>query len=358
MNTQEYKCPCCGGTIEFDSTTQKMKCPYCDSTFEVESLKEYDDVLKSEEGKKDTEDFRTDQSPWTDDALMHYVCPSCGGEIITNETLASTVCPYCSNNVILMDKFEGTLKPDLVIPFKLDKTKAIESFKSALKGKKLLSKAFTDENHLSEIKGVYVPVWLFTSSADASITYRAVTTTVWSDPHFTYTKTSHYLLQRSGSVAFEKIPVDGSKNMDDVLMEALGPFDYRDAVDFQTAYLSGFLADRYDTDAEDSKPRALERAKASVERYFRKTTEGFLRPEMKTESVNMTGGECKYALLPVWLLNTKWNGKNYLFAVNGQNGKFVGDLPCDNRKALTEFLCLTGGIGAVVFLLFYLAQTL
>ncbi len=356
--TQEYKCPCCGGTIEFDSNTQKMKCPYCDSTFEVESLKEYDDVLKEEEKKEDRGDFKTDQSEWNDDGLMHYVCSSCGGEIITNETLASTVCPYCSNNVILMDKFEGTLKPDLVIPFKLDKKKAVASFRDALKGKFLLSRAFTDENHLSEIKGVYVPVWLFTSSADASITYRAVTKRVWSDPHFTYTQTSHYLLQRQGNIAFDKIPVDGSRNMDDSLMEALGPFDYSQAVDFQTAYLSGYLADKYDITAEDSKPRAIERAKSSVERYFRKTTENFLTPQMQSESVNLSGGECSYALLPVWLLNTKWNGKNYLFAVNGQSGKFVGDLPCDNKKAGIEFASLTAGIGAVLFLLFYLAQTL
>ena len=35
---QEYKCPCCGGAIAFDSTRQKMKCPYCDSEFEMEAL--------------------------------------------------------------------------------------------------------------------------------------------------------------------------------------------------------------------------------------------------------------------------------------------------------------------------------
>lgn len=356
--TQEYKCPCCGGTIEFDSATQKMKCPYCDSTFDVESLRQYDDVLKEEKDKKDKADFKTDQSQWNDDGLMHYVCSSCGGEIITNETLASTVCPYCSNNVILMDKFKGTLKPDLVIPFKLDKNKAVEHFKTALKGKILLSRAFSDENHLSEIKGVYVPVWLFTSSADASITYDAVTKRVWTDPHFTYTQTSHYLLKREGNIQFEKIPVDGSRHMDDSLMEALGPYDYSQAVDFQTAYLSGYLADRYDLSADESKPRAVERAKTSVERYFRKTTEGFLTPVVKSESVNLSGGECRYALLPVWLLNTKWNGKDYLFAVNGQSGKFVGDLPCDKKKAGIEFASITLGVGAVAFLLFYLAQAL
>ena len=35
-NIQEYKCPCCGGAIHFDSAIQKMKCPYCDTEFEME----------------------------------------------------------------------------------------------------------------------------------------------------------------------------------------------------------------------------------------------------------------------------------------------------------------------------------
>ena len=39
---REYKCPACGGAIEFDSKSQKMKCPYCDTEFELETLKELD----------------------------------------------------------------------------------------------------------------------------------------------------------------------------------------------------------------------------------------------------------------------------------------------------------------------------
>ena len=38
---QEYKCPCCGGAIEFDSTAQKMKCPYCGTEFDMETLQGY-----------------------------------------------------------------------------------------------------------------------------------------------------------------------------------------------------------------------------------------------------------------------------------------------------------------------------
>ncbi len=356
--TEEYKCPSCGGTIAFDSASQEMKCPYCDSTFSVESLKEYDTVLREESSKKDSADYSSSSEEWDDEGLMHYVCPSCGGEIITNETLASTVCPYCSNNVILTDKLSGILKPDLVIPFKKDKAQAEECFKNALKGKKYLSRAFKDENHLDDIKGVYVPVWLFSSKADSTITYRAVTTTTWMDRNFMYTKTSHFLLERGGVMKFENIPVDGSKSFSDTLFESISPYDFTEAVDFQTAYLSGFLADRYDLTSAETKSRATERAKASIERHIRDTVTGYTGLEKKTDNIFVTDGQCKYALLPVWLLNTKWKGKDYLFAVNGQNGKFVGDLPFDRKKGVRNFLIGTFALGAVFMALFYIASAM
>ena len=45
---QEYKCPCCGGAIEFNSSLQKMKCPYCDTEFEMETLQGYDAALQED----------------------------------------------------------------------------------------------------------------------------------------------------------------------------------------------------------------------------------------------------------------------------------------------------------------------
>ena len=44
-------------------------------------------------------------------------------------------------------------------------------------------------------------------------------------------------------------------------------------------------------------------------------------------NIRLENSSVKYALLPVWLLSTKWNGKNFLFAMNGQTGKLVGELP-------------------------------
>ena len=314
---QEYKCPCCGGAIEFDSGIQKMKCPYCDTEFEMEALAAYDSELNSQQ-EDDLKWEMPQQEPWQEEGVRGYVCKSCGGEIIGDENTAATACPYCGNPVVMMAQFAGSLKPDRVIPFKLDKQAAIEALKKHYNGKRLLPKVFKDENHLQEIQGIYVPVWLFDATADADVRFKATQVRAWSDSRYNYTQTSYFALSRSGSIGFQRIPVDGSSKMDDKLMESIEPYDFSQAVDFQTAYLAGYLADKYDVDADESVQRANERVKRSTEEAFAATAQGYTTVIPEFSSVRLQQGQTQYALYPVWLLNTKWNGKTYTFAMNMQ----------------------------------------
>lgn len=347
---QEYKCPCCGGAIAFDSRLQKMKCPYCDTEFDMETLKSYDEGLS--EAPDEMEWETTAGQEWNDgetDGLCSYVCTSCGGEIVCDENTAATSCPFCGNPVVMMEKLAGSLKPDIVIPFKLDKEAAKAGLLKHLSGKRLVPKAFKDENHIDEIKGIYVPFWLFDTDADAQVRYRTTRMRAWSDSEYDYTETSHFLVSRSGSIGFEHVPVDGSLKMADDLMESIEPFDFSEAVDFQTAYLAGYLADKYDVDAEQSVERANERVKRSTEEAFASTVHGYDTVMTDSSHIRLYNGKAKYALYPVWLLNTTWNGNKYTFAMNGQTGKFVGDLPVDKAAAAWW----TAGLSAVFSVVVY-----
>ena len=347
---REYKCPCCGGAIEFDSRLQKMKCPYCDTEFDMETLKSYDEGLSGAHDEMEWE--TTAGQEWDDgetDGLRSYVCNSCGGEIVCDENTAATSCPFCGNPVVMMNQFAGLLKPDIVIPFKLDKKAAKAGLMKHLNSKRLVPKAFKDENHIDEIKGVYVPFWLFDTDVDAQVRYRTTRLRAWSDSEFDYTETSHYLVSRGGSIGFEHVPVDGSSKMADDLMESIEPFDFSEAVDFQTAYLAGFFADKYDVDAEQSIQRANERVKRSTEESFASTVTGYDTVTTESSSVSLHGGKARYALYPVWLLNTTWNGNKYTFAMNGQTGKFVGDLPVDKSAATKWMLGLSVGTSAAIY---------
>lgn len=352
---QEYKCPCCGGAIEFDASAGQMKCPYCDSEFTVESLKAKDAILNEQQADKmDWEG--TAGREWQEgetDGMRVYTCKSCGGEIIADETTGATHCPYCGNPVVMTGQFSGALKPDYVIPFKLDKNAAKEALKKHISSKRFVPKIFKDTNHIDEIKGVYVPFWLFDADAAGDINYNATKVRTWSDNDYNYTETEHYNVKRSGNVAFANVPVDGSSKMPDDLMESIEPFDFSQAVDFQTAYLSGFLADKYDVDNKQSIDRANERIKRSTEDAFRKTVQGYASVTVDQSAVQLSNAKEKYALYPVWILNTSCNGKNYIFAMNGQTGKFVGDLPVDKGKVCLARALFSLGYSAAAMLTFY-----
>ncbi len=353
---KEFKCPACGGAISFDSSIQKMKCPYCGTELEMEALRDYDEEMSDSTG--DRMEWETKAgSNWQsgeEDALSLYICNSCGGEIVADETTAATHCPYCESPVVMSGRLSGALRPDIVIPFKLDKNAAKQGLLSHLKGKRLLPKVFKDENRINEIKGVYVPFWLFDTDANAKVRYRTTKVRTWSDSRYIYTETRHYLVKRAGTIGFESIPVDGSSKMADDLMESIEPYDISQGVDFQTAYLAGYLADKYDVDAGQSVERANQRVRRSTEEAFAATVQGYTTMRTENSSIILQGGRARYALYPVWLLNTEWNGKKYTFAMNGQTGKFVGDLPVDKKKALVWTLIMTAVCSAFSYGMFWL----
>lgn len=339
----EYKCPCCGGALEFNSRLQKMKCPYCDTEFLAETLKEFDEEHLEEDTDPCWDDDRTEQSQqqMREDGLVVYTCESCGGEIVGDESMASSSCPYCGNPVIIPGQFSGMRRPDVVIPFKLDKEQAKQNLRRHLKGKVLLPNLFKSENRIQEIKGVYVPFWLYDCDARAELRCRATRLRSWETSKYHYTETSHYLVCRSGEIGFDKVPVDGSVKMDDQLMQSIEPYDYSECVDFQTAYLAGYLADKYDQDAQECAPTANQRVRQSTVDAFMNTIHGYATCVPEHTNIALRQGKITYALLPVWILNTRYRDKNYTFAMNGQTGKFIGNLPVDRGKAIR--------IGASVF---------
>ena len=345
-----FVCPSCDGKVEFDAALQKMKCPYCDTEYEVDSLKELDSALNDEKIKED--EFRwesSEENSWTaaeNENLVSYLCNSCSGEIITEKTTAATSCPFCGNPVIMTDNLQGLLKPDYVIPFRLNKNQAVEAYKKHITGKKLLPDVFSDRNHIDEIKGIYVPFWLFDATVEGDAQYKATRVRHWSDNNYNYTETSHYSVFRGGNMSFAKIPVDGSQKMADDLMESIEPYDFSEAVDFSTAYLSGYFADKYDVAVDESRLRANERIKASTVETLSATVHGYSSVIPTSSNVQMLSGSSGYALYPVWLLNTTFEGEKYTFAMNGQTGKFVGNLPADKKKA-NKFFALSAVCGTV-----------
>jgi predicted RNA-binding Zn-ribbon protein involved in translation (DUF1610 family) len=330
-----------------------MKCPYCDAEFETAAIEEYQKELISRSGDNIDWSSQSAVKAWEDSYLNNLEmgsCPSCGAELLGDKNTVAMVCPCCGNAQIVSRRLSGLLKPNYVIPFKLEKKAAVEALKNFYQGKRLLPDFFKEDNQINNIQGIYVPFWLFDAKAQAYIRYKAARTMLWSDRNYNYTKTDYYSVIRDGSLSFQKVPVDGSEKMDDAYMDAIEPFDYSTIKDFQTAFLAGYAAEKYDVDAEKSKERAGKRIKTTIENEFKRSVSGYASVQQESSSVNVEGGSVSYALFPVWILNTKYNKENYQFIMNGESGCLVGRLPSDTAKCWKYRLLFTGIIGAVLTL--------
>ncbi len=364
MPTQvtNYQCPACTGPLHYSAKSGKLECDYCGSSFavaEIEALyarkeaeaaaaKQAADAKadaaaaaraeaaeaaasSGDAGGWDTSDLNSDWGAEAD-ALRVYNCPSCGAELICDESTAATSCPYCGNPTVVPGQFSGALRPDYILPFRLTKDDAVQALRAHYKGKPFLPRSFTSANHIEQIQGVYVPFWLFDGGAEGSASYKASNTNVYETGDYEITETRHYDVFRAGSLAFEKIPVDASSKMPDDHMDSIEPFDYAQLQPFSTAYLPGYLADKYDVTVGDSRARADSRCRETLAQALRDTVTGYGTCIPEQEDIALRRGKVHYALLPVWMLSTKWHGQDFLFAMNGQTGKLVGDLPTDRGR--------------------------
>ncbi len=350
-----HKCPGCGSPLRFDSEDQSLVCDSCGSKFDVETVSKYDEETDGIDGGDESSWEAYGGKKWDDGNVSVHVCPSCGAEIVTDLTTAVTKCPYCDNVTVIEGRISGALRPDCVIPFRVSADEAKGIMANYCKNKPLLPRRFIDELHLDEAQGLYIPFWLFDCDADGRATYIGTKVRHWSDRKYNYTETKRYRIYRRGGMSFSKIPADGSRKADDTLMESIEPYNYSDMKEFGVGYLSGFLADKYDVSADESKARANARVRHSVETALMATVIGYSSVVPTSSSVKIKDGTVRYAMLPVWLLHYTYRDQRFTYAINGQTGKVAGKLPISWGRAAAWF----GGIyaaaaallAAVLFLL-------
>lgn len=333
-NTLDHKCPSCSATLKFDPHGQNWKCEYCGGQFNLEQLED-----KNEKLTKETNEVKMQKDQ---DGMDIYSCPNCGAQIIASDTETATFCVYCRSTAILKNKLVGEFNPTYVIPFKTTKEDAQEAFKKLGKGRPLMPKEFSDMKNISEMKGVYIPFWIYDYDVNGGIVVDAKRITSYISGEYRCTKTDVFSVVREGNMSYTKVPVDGSTHFDDDLMDSIEPFNYEDLKDFNYSYLSGFLAEKYDVDSEKAEERALTRTKNSTIEVLKKDISGYTTTFVQSSNINCNLKQKDYILIPVWMLNIKYKDKLYKFAMNGQTGKLIGDIPIDKKKAwiwwLSSFL--------------------
>lgn len=344
-NTLDHKCPNCNAVLKFNPHGQNWKCEYCRSEFDLQALTKYEEKT----GKV----LERDPQVISNGDMDMYSCPNCGAQIIADPNVSTTSCVYCKNTTILKNKLQGEFNPDYVIPFRHTKEDAINAFKKLGKGKILMPKAFNDKQNINEMSGIYIPFWIYDYAADGVIEADCKRITTWRSGDYRYTKTDTFLATRGGLMTFENIPVDGSKRFANDIMNSIEPFDYKDLKKFNYSYLSGFLSEKYDVGKDEAMEDAISRAKASFIDEMKKDIRGYNTVVPVKNNINLQNTKNSYVLFPVWMLNIKYKNKIYTFAMNGQTGKLVGNIPIDIKKAILLWVCMFVVTFGIIFALFY-----
>ena len=330
------RCPACKASISFNAKIGKWKCDYCGSEFTLEEMqKESDNASTKEKNVKDTKITRDNF-----DGYVNYRCESCGAEIIADEETSATFCVYCGNTAILQSKLSGKFSPDKMIPFKKTKEEAIEAFKNLSKGRPLMPKGFNNTNNIEKIRGVYIPFWLYDINVSGDLDMNAQTVETWRVGDTHYTKTNYFKVTRGGTMDFDNVPVDGSTHFDNDIMNTIEPFHYDDLIPYNHAYLSGFYAEKYDEEGDKVFPEASTRTLNSARELLKADAKLYASKQIVGDTLKANETHRTYALLPVWMVNVKYNGKMHIFAMNGQTGEFIGNIPLDKGKTLLYTIVL------------------
>ena len=353
MSTIAYKCPCCSAPLAFSGESGRLECASCGNSYEMDALDAMYDAGDSGVVQFDlpTETFDSGDVQ----AMQAYICKGCGAELMTEGTTTATECPYCGSPTILPDRIEGGIKPELVVPFTVTKEQAQKQFEDYFKGKRLLPNIFKDSrNRISDMRKLYVPYWLFDCDADANIVYDAEKKHTRREGDWEVTRTEYYVVRRKGSMAFERIPVDGSAKLDNKITESVEPYDMKTAVPFNPAVLAGALADHADVNADECEARAVERVENSVVSAMRSTVTGYTHVSERSRNIDAKGGKVTPVLMPIWLITTEKDGTTYTFAINGQTGKLTCDVPADKKKSFAWGAGVFAGVFGLGALALYL----
>ena len=320
----DNQCPCCGAVLHYNASLLKFKCEYCNNEFTIKDLKKIQDTTLKEEYKEDVKDIN----------YVQYHCSNCGAEIIADEQTAATFCLYCGNTAILKNKLSGEFKPSKIIPFSKDKESAVKAFVGLSKGRPFMPKSFNSKKNIEKITGLYVPFWLFNVNTGGKVSAVGTKVTHWSAGNTHYTKTSYYDLIRKGTMKFNQIPVDGSTRFNDDLMNSLEPFYYNRLEEYNHAYLSGFLAEKYDVEESTAYTSAEKRAIQSSENIMLNSMVNYNTKRVTEKTISANKASSEYVLLPVWMVNVKYGNTYHTFAMNGQTGEIVGNIPLNKTKVV------------------------
>ena len=326
---QSYKCKLCGAILRWDEKSQKLKCKYCDSVYDVSEFEDKTKDAKLDNKEEKDKSFTQEQN--TDNNWVIYSCKNCGAEVVAGKSTMATVCAYCGSTISVTEKTAENFRPKKIIPYIVDKKQAMKIYKEYINSSKYVPDKFAEQAVIEKMQNLFAPFYLNSMRVEVEATASSEAELIERSGYDEVVTTKMYnsLIKMRG--ALKNIPTDASKKMPNNLMDALEPFDYSQVVDFNPAYMAGYIADQPDEYAEEMMERAEQRSVSFIDNQVLKEVPHYSK-RISGRNYKFINENSEYTMIPVWILNVNYKNKRYKFAINGQTGKMVGELPIDDKK--------------------------
>lgn len=358
-----FPCLNCGAKVEFDPRARALKCPYCGHTSQVEeggaeveerSFNEY--ASKLVKGNVGGIAGRSTQT----------TCGGCGAQVLLEDKVVTDSCPFCSTHLENKpEAVEGMLRPESLIPFRVDLREARESFERWLHGLWFAPTELKRVANLGQLAGVYLPYWTY--DAMTYTRYHGMRGDDYRETEYytekdaqgndvrrsrTVTKTHWYSVSGEVQHFFDDVLVCGSKSVPPHLIDGLEPWNTSELEVFQDSFLAGLKTERYAVDLKEGLVIAKGLMQPTIHNLIRRDIGGD-HQRIESTDTRYLGVTFKHCLLPVWVANYRYHEKLFQLLINGRTGKVSGERPWSWMKIIRLIaivLLIVGVIVAVVSL--------
>ncbi|HVN79614.1 MAG TPA: hypothetical protein VMW38_11505 [Terriglobia bacterium] len=357
--TRRYTCPGCAADLAFEPKDGCLACPYCGRKEQIPSS--LDDVKEQSYQEYLGQSLKPTRS--LADNALEVQCPNCGSAVVFAPPSVAGQCPFCGTGIVAQPKSANpVIAPGGVLPFKVTRTQAVSSIRSWLASRWLAPSALKDLARQESIEGVYLPFW----------TYDAYTVS-----HYTGERGEHYWVTEmyeetdsegkrntrtrqvqktrwypaSGTVSrwFDDVLVPGTRSVSEGRLNALQPWDLKDLMLYDPAFLVGFKAQCYQVPLSEG----FEHAKGTMQAVIRGDVRqdiGGDEQRIRQLATSYSAVTFKYLLLPVWIGAYQFNKKVYQVMVNARTGEVQGDRPYSAWKIAGLVLFLLSIIMVLIYL--------
>ncbi len=356
LQTSDYfKCPSCGADMKLDVPSKTACCDFCNRKDEITAVNE--DIVDLDFNKTETDASLND---WGTDVSV-VRCAGCGKQSLSAS--ADAPCAFCgSADMTFVDMLPG-LRPDSLIPFKIDVNKAVQLFIRWIKRRRFSPFALKREFKAGNIRGVYIPYWSYDTNAKSSYTGQAgdyyyddeTSTVTISGKTETKTRRIQKIRWRFVSGSYDRNFKDIMFNdsaLDQKVLESLEPFRLNELIKYEPRFLQGFYVERQSGGLK----AVWERARSYMGKAIRTDIQDTIRrgcDVLGKININTNFTDVKYRLmlLPVWISSYRFRSKTYNFYINGQTGEVQGKSPRSILKIGGIIVILAGIITGLCFLL-------